>query len=427
MLIALVAMFVQQTFASVGKTLPAVIAPLVIAELGAAPAWVGVYYGVSAAAALFAQMGCGSFIVRYGALRMSQVALVLLGGGMGIAAEGGLLGFGASAVIGGGGAAVSTPTSSQLLGRVSPPRLAPLVFSIKQTAVPAGLLICGFLGPAMAAAWGWRGAMLATAAACLVGAAMLQPLRARFDNDRVPSRRFRFSDFRATIASVVRTQDLRGLSFACFAFNGIQSVFTAYFVTYLVALGYELAAAGFLFSLVVAFAVTCRVLWGWIGSFHVAPRLVMAGLALGMAGGVVATGLFGAAWPSAAVALVGVVVSATALSWHGILLSETARLAPAGSVGAVTGGVLSFGQIGAFVGPSVFSLLLHLTGGYGAGWAVCAVPAVWVCISLLRAPGRVEAGPACTMRGSLPTGEVSRRNGSAGHEYRLWPPGDRRQ
>jgi hypothetical protein len=132
-------MFLQQTFASVGKVLPAVIAPLVIAELHADPAWVGVYYGISAAASLFAQMGCGSFIVRYGALRMSQVALVLLGGGMAAAAESGLPGFGASAIIGGGGAAVSTPTSSQLLGRVSPPRLAPLVFSIKQTAVPAGL------------------------------------------------------------------------------------------------------------------------------------------------------------------------------------------------------------------------------------------------------------------------------------------------
>jgi hypothetical protein len=128
MLTALAAMFVQQTFASVGKVLPAVVAPLVIAELNADPAWVGVYYGLSAAASLIAQMGCGSFIIRYGALRMSQVALVLLGGGMAVAAEGWLLGFGASAIIGGGGAAVSTPTSSQLLGRVSPPRLAPLVF-----------------------------------------------------------------------------------------------------------------------------------------------------------------------------------------------------------------------------------------------------------------------------------------------------------
>jgi len=394
MLTALAAMFLQQTFASVGKVLPAVVAPLVIAELHADPAWVGVYYGVSAAASLFAQMGCGSFIVRYGALRMSQVSLMLLGGGMAVAVEGSVPGFGASAIIGGGGAAVSTPTSSQLLGRVSPPRLAPLVFSIKQTAVPAGVLICGFLGPAMAGALGWRGAILATAVACVACAAMLQPLRARFDDDRVPSRRFRLSDFRTTVASVLKARDLRRLSFACFAFNGVQSVFTAYFVTYLVALGYELAAAGFLFSVVVAVAVPCRILWGWLGSFHVKPRLVMAGLALGMAGSVVVTGLFTPAWPMAAMGLVVGVLSATAMSWHGILLSETARLAPAGRAGAVTGGVLSFGQIGAFLGPSAFSLLLHLTGGYAAGWAVCAIPALWVGISLLRpAAGRTRRSP----------------------------------
>jgi hypothetical protein len=49
LLTALAAMFLQQTFASVGKVLPAVIAPLVLAELDADPAWVGVYYGLAAA------------------------------------------------------------------------------------------------------------------------------------------------------------------------------------------------------------------------------------------------------------------------------------------------------------------------------------------------------------------------------------------
>ena len=398
LLIALAAMFLQQTFASVGKVLPAVLAPLVIAELRADPAWVGVYYGISAAASLVVQMGCGSFIVRYGALRMSQIALVLLGGGIAAAAEGSLPGFGASAIIGGGGAAVSTPTSSQLLYRVSPPRLSPLVFSIKQTAVPAGLLICGFLAPAMAGVLGWRGAVLATAAACVVFAAMLQPLRARFDDDRVPSRRFRLTDFRSTIASVLKAPELRGLSFACFAFNGVQSVFTAYFVTYLVVLGFELAAAGFLFSVVVAVAVPCRILWGWVGSFYVAPRLVMAGLALGMAGSVALTGLFTMTWPVVAMGLVGAVLSATAMSWHGILLSETARLAPAGSAGAVTGGVLSFGQIGALLGPFALSLLLRLTGGYGAGWALCTIPAWWVGVSLLRQRAPIEDGKTLTAK-----------------------------
>jgi Major Facilitator Superfamily len=317
---------------------------------------------------------------------MSQVALVLLGSGMALAAEGGLAGFGASAIIAGGGAVVSTPASSQLLGRVSPLRLAPLVFSIKQTAVPVGLLIGGFLVPAMAGSLGWRGAALTTAASCVAFAAMLQPLRARFDDDRVPSRRFRLADFRTTIGSVLNARDLRRLSFACFAFNGVQSVFTAYFVTYLVWLGYELASAGFLFSLVVTIAVPCRILWGWLGSFHVAPRVVMAGLALGMAGTVAVTGSLAAIWPMVGMGLVGGMLSATAMSWHGILLSETARLAPAGSAGAVTGGVLSFGQIGAFLGPSAFSLLLGVTGGYSAGCALCAIPALWVGLSLLR-PG----------------------------------------
>ena len=68
-----------------------------------------------------------------------------------------------------------------------------------------------------------------------------------------------------SLPGVAKTPDLRSLSLACCAFNGVQSVFTAYFVTYLVALGYELAAAGFLFSIVVAVAVPCRVLWAGLG------------------------------------------------------------------------------------------------------------------------------------------------------------------
>jgi hypothetical protein len=102
--------------------------------------------------------------------------------------------------------------------------------------------------------------------------------------------------------------------------------------------------------------------------------------------------------------LVGAVLSATAMSWHGILLSETARLAPVGSAGAVTGGVLSFGQIGALMGPSAFALLLGVTGGYSIGWALCAVPALWVGVSLLRP---VERGEALISR----TVGISRKEG----------------
>lgn len=377
-------MFLQQTFVSIGKVLPAVIAPVIIHDLDFDPAWVGIYFGLTSFFALFAQMGCGSFIMRYGPLRMSQVALIMLAFGTLCMSEGAKLMFLLSAIIGGGGAAISTPTSSQLLGRFSPPRLAPLVFSIKQTAVPAGLLLGGALGPAMAAWLGWRGTVLVSAAACFAFVFALQPLRATFDVDRVPSKAFRLADFPATIRSVLRDPALRNLSYASFAFNGMQQVMTAYFVIYMTTIGYDLASAGYIFSVAVSVAVPGRILWGWLGSFYIAPRLVMAGLALGIAVSGTAVGFFNASWPLAVIGLVAGLLSATAMSWHGILLAEMARLAPSGMVGAVTGGVLSFGQMGALLGPLVYAGLLSGTGSYGIGFVVCGVPSLLVGINLLR-------------------------------------------
>lgn len=377
-------MFMQQTFAAIGRILPAVIAPAIIVDLQFDPAWIGAYFGLAAFAALLFQMGCGSFIVRYGALRISQAALVMVAVGLAVTVQGSVLMFVASAIIGGGGVAVSTPASSHLLGRYSPPQYAPLVFSIKQTAVPAGLLLAGFLGPLLTEWTGWRGAMLIVAAACLVSVFMLEPLREKFDTDRMATQSFHFSDFKATLTSVLGKRDLRSLSFACFAFNAVQTVVTTYFVIFLTTLGYTLAAAGFVFSMATAVAMPGRIIWGWIGSVHVAPRLVMAGLAFGMAASAAFIGLYGPSWSVLVVGLGACAMSATALSWHGILLSETARLAPERTRGAVTGGVLSFGQLGAMLMPLVYSGLLSLTGSYGVGFMVCGVPALLVGFDLLR-------------------------------------------
>ena len=383
LLLALGAMFLQQTFAALGRTLPAVIAPAIIADLRLDAAWIGIYFGLSAFASLFAQLGCGSFIVRYGALRMSQVALVMLAVGTALATLGTPLMLVLSAIIAGGGAAVSTPASSHLLGRCSPPGYLPLVFSIKQTAVPAGMLLGGALGPQLTEWTGWRSTMLISAAACIVLVLMLQPLRKIFDTDRVATRTFKLSDFRATLLAVVGTRELRTLSFACLAFNGVQTVVTAYFVVYLTTIGYTPVAAGFVFSAAVALAVPGRIVWGWLGSGHVSPRVIMAILALGMAGSVALLGVCDEGWPTVLVGLVAGVLSGTALSWHGIVLAETARAAP-DMRGSVTGGVLSFGQVGALAGPVTYSILLGLTGSYGLGFIVCGIPALLVGIVLLR-------------------------------------------
>jgi len=384
LLLALGAMFVQQTFAAMGRNIPTVIAPAILDDLSIDPAWIGVYVAIGALAALVFQLGCGSYIIRFGALRTSQAALLMLAVALAACALAGPMAiFIFVAVIGAGGSAVSTPASSHLLGRYSPPRQAPLVFSIKQTAVPVGLLLAGLAGPALTGLWGWRAAVLIGAAACAVFALMLEPLRREFDADRKPETRFRVSDFSSTIRVVTRGRELRALSLACFAFNGLQTVFTAYFVTWLVEIGHGLALAGAVFSVAMIVAVPGRIIWGWVGSTVMAPGTVMGALALGMAVGAVALGLTGAGTPLVLIGAVAIVISLTALSWHGVLLSEAARLAPEGQRGAATGGVLSFGQLGGLLLPLVYSACLWATGGHGLGFALCGAPALAAGVALL--------------------------------------------
>ena len=196
---------------------------------------------------LIGQLGSGGFIIRHGAIRMSQIAVLFTGAGLAVAVLGGAAGFVLSALIGNGVASVATPASSQLLGRWSVMRYAPFAFSIAQCAIPAGILLTGYLGPITAQSFGWRDTMLASAALCWAVALMLQPLRGRLDTEASPRHPIRLSDFRTTITAVLAVRELRSLSFACFAFNGTQAVFIAYFVTYVTSLGYPLVAAGSLF------------------------------------------------------------------------------------------------------------------------------------------------------------------------------------
>lgn len=387
LLLALGAMTLQQTFVALGRNLPSIIAPAILAEMQMDAAWIGVYVGLGSLAALVFQLGCGSFIVRYGALRISQAALVMLALGLAAACSGWLALLAISAIIAGGGSAISTPASSHLLGRYALPRYAPLIFSIKQTAVPAGLLMAGLLGPLLTGIWGWRGALLAGAAGCLVFAILLQPMRAKFDGDRVQTRAFSLSDFGMTLGVETRDRELRALSMACFAFNGVQMVFIAFFVIYLTTLGYSLVTAGTVFSVAAFFAVPGRILWGWVGSVYTSPRTVLGWLALGMAGCSLLLGLTGPSWPLPLIALIAALLSVTALSWHGVLLAEAARLAPEGMRGSATGGVLSFGQTGALLVPLCYAALLGLTGTHAAGFLVSGLPPLLVGIVLLGRRG----------------------------------------
>ena len=381
--IALSFMFIQQSFVTIGKVLPAVIAPPILLELKIDPSWLGVYVGIIAAVSLAVQAGCGSVIVRYGALRISQVTLLVTSVGL-VLAMPGLIVLMILSAIAIGISASSTPASSHLLGKYAPAKYAPLIFSIKQTAVPVGLLIAGLAGPILTDFYGWRSALMSVVGGCVLFAIVLELMRNEFDDDRDSTRKFQLSDFKGTIGLVLRQSELRSLALGCFAFVGLQTTFIAYFVIYLTELGFSLIEAGTVFSLATAVAIPGRIFWGWISSSFVNPRVMLGLLAISMFVTVSFTGMFSAHWASWLIVFVSASVSATVFSWHGVTLAEAARLAPSSMRGAVTGGVLSFGQFGGLVLPLIYSLCLSITGSYQLGFFVCGVPALAVGVLLLQ-------------------------------------------
>src|SRR5204862_2019373 len=216
------------------------------------------------------------------------------------------------------------------VGRLAPPRVAPLVFSIKQTGVPVGLMLGGVVAPALVAAFDWRVALVAVAAICFFSVAALQPLRARFDVDREPGRVLSTADVAANMKRVLGDKALRGLCGAMFAFVGLQTLFTGFFVLYLVrGLGYELERAGLVFAIAVAVAVPARIGWGWLASHLVRPATLLSLLGVGMAVAAALAAIIHPAWPTWLATLAAILFSATAVSWHGVLLAEVARLSPA--------------------------------------------------------------------------------------------------
>jgi hypothetical protein len=88
-------------------------------------------------------------------------------------------------------------------------------------------------------------------------------------------------------------------------------------------------------------------------------------------------------WDIWLVGFISLSFGASALSWHGLLLSEVARLSPAGQVGPVTGGVLFFGALGMLSFPFFAKILRDFGISYETIFISASVPAALVGIKFL--------------------------------------------
>jgi MFS family permease len=380
---ALIATLAIQALVAMAVLTPPVFATLAAPEIGVNAHAIGLYTSLVYAAACLSAAASGGPLRRYGAIRLSQLCLVLCAAGLALAATASLpLVLGGALVLGLGYGPV-TPASSHLLIRQTPPERRALVFSIKQTGVPVGGALAGLLVPALVVALGWKGAALAAAALNLGVALAVQPLRRALDSDADPTARGERGVLTA-IRLVLAEPRLRRLALASLAFSAMQLCFSAFVVTFLSErVGLTLIAAGAVMATAQAAAIGGRILWGWVADRFVATRQLLGALGLVMAASAAALSLVMPGWPIAAIAAVTATLGASGLGWNGIYLAEVATLAPAGKAGMVTGGALSLTFLGIVVGPALFSAVVGASGSYRLAFlaasccAAIAAVAVW--------------------------------------------------
>ena len=371
---ALVATLTAQLLVSMAVGAGPVLAPAAAVDIGIGPELVGTYIGIVYAMAATAGLMSGSLIARFGAMRMTQVSLVLSAVGLVIGVAALPLTTLLCALVLGFANGPTTPSSSTVLARVTPAKWRNAVFSTKQMGVPLGNALAGLLMPVLAFAFGWKAAAIVGAAMCAVLALALQPLRARLESERDPSRRVLSLQYLASaLALIGRTPALRRLSTMSFVYAGMQNCFGGFLVTYLHdRLHMTLVEAGSVLAVSLTAGAIARLIWGALTDRWINPYRLLGALGIGMSVCALLTASFTSNWPYAAVVAVGCAFGMTTTAWNGVFLAQIAVLSPPGRVGDATGGTqfLTFG--GVTIMPVLFSVVLTLTGSYAIGYTAMA-------------------------------------------------------
>ena len=142
---ALAITFAIQAALAAGIYAPPVLAAAAQRDIGVAASAVGIFTALAYLAAAISSFVAGPLVARMGAVRASQVCLVVSGFGLAIVASASLPLVVLGALLLGAAYGPATPASSQLLVALTPARLRATVLSLKQTGVPAGGVAVGAL------------------------------------------------------------------------------------------------------------------------------------------------------------------------------------------------------------------------------------------------------------------------------------------
>lgn len=368
----LIGLFVQTLVTMAAYSVPAA-APAIAADLGVAGERVGIFISIVYGVGMISAILSVSFIHRYGAVRVSQ--FILLAGMAMIAAAalgGTVLALALSAVLLGVGYGATAPTSSHLLMSRTPPSIRNLVFSIRQIGVPLGGVLGGLIVPPLVLGFDWQTAIGVQIVPAIVLLVLLQLVRGTYDEGRNPGHVITAGGLLGPLKLLRDRPQIRGLTLAVFFYAGMQLCFVSFMSVHLTSrAGFDLVGAGQMLAAYQISGVITRPIWGVVADRWVAAPRMLAIMGLVMASMGVLAGMFSADWPWFAILLVAAVAGATASGYTGLAFAEFARIGGQSHV-AEAAGLGAFSQFfGVMLLPSLFSVLVTVSG-YGAAYATVA-------------------------------------------------------
>ena len=356
-----------------------VIAPKLAVEMGVEPSLIGFQMSLIYGAAALSSPFLTWMVTRYGACRAIQVGLLLsvFALALALALLSGLAALVVASIFLGTAMSVMTPAGAHILFRFSPPKHRNLVFSIKQTCVPAGWMIMALVAPPVTLLFGWKWAIVFAMLFALAMIVALQPVRAVWDDDRGQQRGGVRQQAREGMALLWRMPELRWLSVASMFMSGVQLCLSSFAVTLLVQeANYGLVAAGVMLSVAQGAGVIGRIAWGWIADrFGICLKLLIVMSAV-MIVCCLAMAFVTRAWPQTLTVLLFLAFGASAIGWNGLFLAEVARLSPAGKVSIATSGAMVWNFAGILIGPALFALIYRMNGSYAFTYGLLSLFAV---------------------------------------------------
>jgi MFS family permease len=377
----LLATLLVQTVSTFNSQIVPVVAPRITAELGLPPEMVGNYASLNTFGAILFLLFGTPLLAAFGPTRMLQSGVLLAACALALAASGELWLLPAAALLMGIGYGPTGPAGSRILQATAPPRHRVLIFSIKQAGAPAGGALAGLIAAPVAAAFGWRAALLTGIAFAVATALLIGPLRAALDTERtarVPMREaFTLRRLAAPVTALRLHPVLPPLTLQAFAFAALQGSLFSFTVTWLVeAHGLTLTAAGAVFATMQLAGVIGRLVLG-----HAADRLGDAVRSLSVHG--ICAAAFSAIWltlgpgsPWPVALALAFLCGFTSASWNGIFLAEVARVSPPDRVAEASSGAIMLCFLGYLTAPTAFAFAVSRTGSwllpYGTACALLA-------------------------------------------------------